>query len=569
MTSELKSTALLIRTPLKLPPHWKSLAHAFVHQARIRPWALAVCDSLGTKLTYNQLLIRSIALANHLADSLAESQYVGLLIPPSAAAVIANIAVTLLGKTPVNLNYVCGQRLLDSYVSQCKLSRILTSKHVMKRLHLEPKCQLIYLDSVEEDLHLVEKIKVWLEAEILPENLLIHILQNQSRQIEPTSGEDGRELRSAHLTDPATIIFTSGSTGDPKGVLLSHSNILSNINAIRAQAQITNKEIVLGVIPFFHSFGFTMTLWAPLCLGETVVYHYDPLDARRIGELCERYQATCLVSTPTIVSSYLRRCGADKFSTIETCIVGGEKLDPQQSLLLQEELDCTPLEGYGLAETSPVVACNVPNLVTTADGRRIWGTKVGTVGLPVPGTSVRIVDEHSEKELYLNEPGMIQVKGPQVMLGYLGRPAETARVVRDGWFSTGDIGFLDEDGFLTVTGRLSQFSKIAGEMVPHLAIEDELLRICQLSQGELCVTAVPDGVRGERIVVVVCSRLEKPPSKVVAELKATEIPRLWIPDESDFIVIHELPVIPSGKLNLQKIKEIARERCSKPAKIAG
>ncbi|MBX9693318.1 MAG: AMP-binding protein [Cyanobacteria bacterium] len=565
----MNSRALVIQPPLKLPQQWKSLAHAFIHQARIQPGALAVRDSLGTRLTYNQLLIRSIALANYLSDSLSDSQYVGILIPPSVGAVIANIALTLLGKITVNLNYVCGQKMFDSYVRQCRLKHIVTSKLVLKKLRIEPKCQLLFLDSVEEDIHLFEKITAWLEAEIVPENILVRLLQNQSLQAEPFPEVNGSCKKSSRLNDPATIIFTSGSTGDPKGVMLSHENILSNVSAIKQHGQISDKEMVLGVIPFFHSFGFTMTLWAPLCLGETVVYHYDPFDARRIGSLCERYKITCLVSTPTILSSYLRRCGADQFSDVRTCIVGGEKIERQQLLRLQEELDTTPLEGYGLAETSPVVSCNVPAVVTTADGRSVWGTKPGTVGLPLPGTSVRIVGEQTGEELAIDEQGIVQVKGPQVMLGYLDRPAETAKAVRDGWFSTGDVGFLDEDGFLTITGRLSQFSKIAGEMVPHLAITDELLRICHLGQADLCVTAVPDEIRGERLVVLVSGQLEKPASEIVAELSAIGMPKLWIPDERDFFTIPELPLLPSGKLNLQKIKEIAAAKRRHAEKIAG
>lgn len=550
-----------------LPHQWRSLPNAFLHQARMQPHALAVCDSLGTRLTYEQLLVKSLALANLLTTSLNSSSCVGIMLPPSAAAVMANLAVAFLGKVSVNLNWTSGQKSMDGYVSKCGLKHIVTAKAFMKRVNLDPQADLIFLESVQEDADLITKIRSWAEAEIVPENLLGQLLPGLSSSHRVPLADFGltgrRENNSntSKINDPATIIFTAGSTSDPKGVVLSHANILSNINAISKQSQIKQGEIVLGVIPFFHSFGLTMTLWAPICLGETAVFHYDPFDARRIGELAELFEATCLICTPTMIGTYLRRCGPGPFRSIRNCILGGEKLKHQQMLNLQERLAITPVEGYGLAETSPVVSCNVPNHVTLPDGRVIEGTKVGTVGLPVPGTQVRIVDLETAAPLTAGTRGLIQVKGPQVMLGYLNQPAETARVIKDGWFNTGDIGFLDEEGFLTVTGRMSQFSKIAGEMVSHMAVEDEILRIAKLSPGDIFVTAVPDDGRGERLVVIYCSE-ERTAEEIVADLKKSDMPNLWIPNTRDFIKLPALPVMPNGKLNLRKLKEIALEKAS-------
>lgn len=543
-----------------LPKYWRSLPYAFLHQARLQPHALAVCDSLGTRLTYHQLLLKALALANLLSKSLNHSRCVGILLPPSAGAAIANLAVAFLGKVAVNLNYTSGQKLFDSYVSKCGLTHIITAKAAIKRFNLEPQAELIFIESAKEDAGLLTKIKAWTEADLIPESLIGPMLAGLSSLHRIPLSEFGlpstQEAQASKLNDPATIIFTAGSTSDPKGVVLSHGNILSNINAIRQQGQIKTGEIVLGVIPFFHSFGLTMTLWAPLCLGETVVFHYDPFDARRIGELSELFKATCLICTPTMVTSYIRRLGPSQFRTIRNCILGGEKLKKQQLLNLQNSLSVTPVEGYGLAETSPVVSCNVPNHVTLCDGRVIEGTKIGTVGLPVPGTLIRIIDVDTAKEVTVGSSGLILVKGPQVMLGYLNQPVETARAIKDGWFNTGDIGFLDEQGFLTVTGRLSQFSKIAGEMISHLAVADEIQHITGQSAADIFVTSVPDDLRGERLVVMYCN-LEKTPKEIVAELKKSNIPRFWIPNWHDFIAVSALPVMPNGKLNLRKLKEIA------------
>jgi acyl-[acyl-carrier-protein]-phospholipid O-acyltransferase/long-chain-fatty-acid--[acyl-carrier-protein] ligase len=544
--------------PPSLPPHWQSLAHAFVHQARMQPRARALHDSTAVSLTYGQLLIRAIALANLLKHRLQEESAVGILLPPSAGAVLANLALSLLGKITVNLNYASGQKMLDSCTDQCRLKFVITSKRVIDRLGLTPHAQVILLEELQHEPDLLDKLKALIEAELIPEGLLGKFLPGLLGDTKQTSeASDRHEIKSLpRLNDPATVIFTAGSTGDPKGVLLSHSNILSNIQAIRQQGHIQNGEIVLGVIPFFHSFGLTMTLWACLCLGECVVYHYDPLDGRRIAQLCEKFKATTIVCTPTMITSYIRRSSPEQFASLKNCIVGGEKLLHGQFQDIKSKLGITPLEGYGLAETSPVVSCNVPGTVTLSDGRTVDGIKPGTVGLPVPGTQVRIVDPDSNEDLPSGKEGVILVHGPQVMIGYLDRPEATKAVLKNGWFRTGDMGFLDEEGFLTVTGRLTQFSKIGGEMVPHLAIQDELLHLTGKDAQSLCVTSIPDAKRGERLVVVYCE-LGETPQQLVEKMRATEVPRLWIPDTKDFVQVDKLPVLPNGKLDIRQVKQLA------------
>lgn len=543
-----------------LPPHWGSLPKAFLHQARKQPHALAVCDSLGTKLTYHQLLLKSIALANILSKSLNKSLCVGIMLPPSAGAVIANLAVALLGKIPVNLNYTAGQKAFDLYLERCDIRHIISAGPFLKRIQIETKADLIYIESASDEAGVMIKLKSWTETDLIPESVLGEFLYGLSNNHRIDSTKFGLSYRDgdsqSKLNDPATIIFTAGSTSDPKGVVLSHRNILSNIRAIKEQGQIKNGEIVLGVIPFFHSFGLTMTLWAPLCLGETVVYHYDPFDARRIGDLCESYKATCLICTPTMLGLYSRRCRVEQFKSIRVCLVGGEKLSESQSKQIQQAFGIVPLQGYGLAETSPVISCNVPNHVTLPDGRVIEGNRGGTVGLPIPGTVIKITHPETGVDLPIGESGVINVHGPQVMLGYLHQSDATAKAIRDGWFNTGDIGFLDADGFLTVTGRISQFSKIAGEMVSHMAVEEELYKVSGAGAGELTVTSVPDDVRGERLVVIY-SRMDKGAQQVVDELKKGSLPNLWIPNASDFFKVDVLPVMPNGKLNLRQIKQLA------------
>ncbi len=557
-----------------LPPHWFSLAHAFLHQARSQPHVRAVADSSGAKLTYRQLLVASIALANQLNRTLADDfNTVGILLPPSVGAVIANIGVVLLGKVPVNLNYSSGQRQFDAALVRSEVKHIISSSRVLDRLKIECNSNVIKLEDVQEDISLLDKITAWSEAELLPSQLLSHLLHGllPQRTTELPESEavlqNHRSLPANRLHDPATIIFTSGSTGDPKGVVLTHSNILSNIHAINLQGHVQPGEIVLGVIPFFHSFGFTITLWAPLCLGETAVYHYDPLDGRKIGDMCHKFQASMLVSTPTMMASYLRRCSPSRFASLSCLVIGGEKLHKKQALEIESKLGCTPLEGYGLAETSPVISCNVSGAVVLPDGRTVAGTKLGTVGRPLPGTSLQIVDCESGLAVAPGEEGMILIKGPQVMMGYFANPATTARVIKDGWFTTGDLGFIDGDGFLTITGRLSQFSKIAGEMVPHLAVEEEITKISGCAEQSICVTSMPDEKRGERLIVVYTELCGMSPERVVSRLRASNIAPLWIPDASDFIFVKEMPVLRNGKMDLLAIKQIAASSQTSEQKI--
>lgn len=546
-----------------LPSDWSSLAHAFLTQARTQPHAVAVADSLGVTMTYQRLLIAAVALADKLSASLNDSVCTGILLPPSVGGAVANIAVALLGKVAVNLNYSTGQSICDDAIERCRIRHIISSNRFLRRVNLKfENNQWIDLDNIQDEISWLGKIRAWTEAEMLPERLLADLLPGLApyRKIRFPNDEellvrDPQILPINRIDDPSNIIFTSGSTGRPKGVVLSHRNILSNIHAIRLQGHVQPGEVVLGVIPFFHSFGLTMTLWAPLCLGETVVYHYNPLDAKRIADLCEEFKATSLICTPTMASNYLKRCPKEKFASLRVCILGGEKLKNQQRLDFEKTLGIPPYEGYGLAETSPVVSCNVPGEITLPDGKIVSATKGGTVGMPLPGTEICIKDETTGEELSIGKAGLIFVKGPQVMMGYLHDAQSTARVIKDGWFSTGDIGFIDSDGFLTITGRLSQFSKIGGEMVSHLAVEDAIMKATGIAQQTICVTSIPDSKRGERLAVLY-SKLGMTPHEVVEKLRASDVSRLFIPSEHDFIEIDSLPMLGNGKLDLHKIKEL-------------
>jgi acyl-[acyl-carrier-protein]-phospholipid O-acyltransferase/long-chain-fatty-acid--[acyl-carrier-protein] ligase len=528
-----------------LPQQWFSLAHAFIHQARLTPDAVAIEDTTGVRLTYHETLLKSIAIANILRQSLGTAKFVGVLLPPSAASALMNIAVTFLGKVPVNLNYTSSQKIFDSCVRQCAIEKILTSNKVLERFHLESQAAFIIIDTLQAKASPLLKVLSWCEATVIPEKILAIVLKGLNQ-----SYSDNR------LDDIATVIFTAGSTGDPKGVMLSHRNVLSNLFAIKVHKNSTDNEVVLGVAPFFHAFGFTAALWTVLALGYKGIYHHDPFDAQIIGKLCQQHKATIMFCTPTMMRAYARRCKAEQFVSLKFFVAGGEKLKPELAREVEKQLGVVPLEGYGLTETSPVISCTLHEDIVLADGRKLPGKKPGTVGLPLPGTMVQVVDLSTNKALPPNSEGMIWVKGPQVMQGYLNKPDETAKVKHDEWFITGDLGLIDTDGFISITGRLSQFSKIGGEMVPHLAIEREILHLTGSSEHPFAVTSVADAKRGERLAVVY-SDLGMSPPELVKHLGDSGMSKLWIPDAGDFVRVDEIPVMGTGKIDLRKIKEIA------------
>lgn len=569
-----KTTAAATKLP-DLPSHWHSLAHAVVFQCRAKSKTVAVKDSLGTSLTYEQLLIASIALAQLLSQRLGDASCVGILLPPSVGACIANLAVSMLGRLPVNLNYTFTQPQLDHCIVDCHITHVISTERVLKRVSPQ-QAQIIKLEDVKEDATLLTKVSAWMAAEWVPQRFLGHLLpglipyKKVFFPIDSGNLQEQSKETPTRLDDPATIIFTTGSTADPKGVVLSHSNILSNIYAIKLQGQIEEGETVMGVIPYFHSFGLTMTLWAPLCLGETAIYHYDPLDAKKIGDLCSKHRPTTLVCTPTMMSLYLKRNSPEVFSSIRSFILGGEKLSDQQFNDLKTKLGKSPLQGYGLAETSPVVSSNVPGTIVPWDGSPVEGTREGTVGTALPGTAVKITDLESGEELPFEKEGLIWIKGPQVMMGYINKPELTSDVIQNGWFKTGDVGLMDRDGFLRITGRLSQFSKISGEMVPHLGIEDAIKNATGLGADDVSVTCVPDAKRGERLIVIHSSNMTLPSTAVVELLRKSGLPNLWIPASDDFVEVDSLPIMASGKKDLRAIKALALQfdnAKDKPGKI--
>jgi acyl-[acyl-carrier-protein]-phospholipid O-acyltransferase/long-chain-fatty-acid--[acyl-carrier-protein] ligase len=522
-----------------------ALPRAMIRNCRKALFRLKMTESSGAELTGCQLLARTFVLRRLLLRHVlaSDEQYVGVLLPPSLGGVVANAALAMAGRISANLNYTATSDVLNLCIRRAGIRQVLTSRQVMEKLKLELDARLVYLEDLREKVNRGDKLAAAIAAYAVPAPILDRILK-----LDRIRGDD-----------VLTVIFTSGSTGIPKGVMLTHHNIATNVEAIDQVVHPRASDMILGIVPFFHSLGFTVTLWGPLLLDIRAAYHFTPLDARVVGKLTRLRNATILLATPTFLRSYLKRCEPDDLKSLDIVVAGAEKLPIPLCEAFDQKFSVRPVEGYGTTELSPLVSVNVPQ---SRSKSRDVDCKEGSVGRPVPGVSARVVDPESFEPLPPGAAGMLLVKGPNVMKGYLGQPEETAKVIRDGWYVTGDIAEIDADGFIYITGRLSRFSKIGGEMVPHLRIEEAMLKAIGAEEGEikLVVTAVADERKGERLIVVHVP-IGMPPDEICRNLAAGGLPNLWIPSPDSFLEVEAIPVLGSGKTDLKAVNDLAKERC--------
>jgi acyl-[acyl-carrier-protein]-phospholipid O-acyltransferase/long-chain-fatty-acid--[acyl-carrier-protein] ligase len=501
-----------------------------------------MADATTPKVTFITALMRTIYLARRLRKVWAGQEMVGLLLPPSVPGALVNLAALLMGKVPINLNYTVSEQTLAACIRQCGIKTVLTSRVFLDKGKLKVPGETLFLEDVAAKPGSGEKLCALLSAWLMPAGWLERWL--------------GREKK-ANLDDLATVIFSSGSTGDPKGIMLSHYNIGSNIEQLEQIFGLNRADGFVGLLPFFHSFGFTGTLCLPAVLGVRVVYHPNPLDAKAIGPLVRQHALTFLLATPTFLQLYMRGCSAEDFGSLRVVATAAEKLPERLATAFEEQFGIRPLEGYGCTECSPAVAVNTHDFRSA--GFRQIGAKRGKIGHPLPGISVRIVDPETSVPLPIGQPGLMLVRGPNIMQGYLGRPDKTAEVLRDGWYVTGDIAAIDEDGFLQITDRLSRFSKIGGEMVPHIKIEERLHELAGATEQTFVVAGVPDEKKGERLVVLHKLTPEEL-QPCLDKLAQCDLPNLWKPRADQFFHVDAFPLLGTGKLDLRKAREIAAER---------
>lgn len=517
------------------------LHRGFIKVARKNKRTLAITDAVTGDITYLKALIGSIAFARKLRRTLDNQKMVGVLVPPSVGGVLTNIALQIMGRVPVNLNYTAARESMASAAEQCGITQVLTSRKFLERLPMEVPGQAIYLEDIRTTVTGFDQFIALLYALFAPIWLIERIAGSPKKR---SSG------------DLATIIFSSGSEGEPKGVMLTQRNILSNIEAGLETFPHGDEDRMIAFLPFFHSFGFTATLWLMLHSHCGAVYHANPLEPRVIGGLIQKYKCSFLVGTPTFLNGFVRRCDAEQLGSLSWVLCGAERLSDGLRNAFAEKFGTTPMEGYGTTECAPIVSLNVPDFASP--GFYAAGVKHGSIGRPLPGISIRIVHPETGVEVPPDQSGLMLVKGPNVMKGYLNQPEKAARVLHDGWYETGDIAAVDGDGFITITDRLARFSKIAGEMVPHATVEEAMHRLLGLSEQALAVASVPDPRKGERLVVLHTFE-DCQIAELVNKLPEAGLPNLWLPRATAFHHIDALPVLGTGKMDIKAVKKLAQQ----------
>ena len=523
---EMASRAIELR---KTPDY--TLSHQFVRTAR-KNWSKpALADSTGKEVTFGKALAAGMAIERYLDANCAAQQCIGILLPACVGGALANIGVTLAGRVAVNLNFTAGQESVNSGVTRCSIKTVLSSPAFLEKVKIEfpAGVRAVMIEDVLKGAGAMDLLRArfgWLKHQPRP-------------------------------ADPACIIFSSGSTGEPKGVELSHGALMGNVDQVGQVYELGATDCMLGSLPFFHAFGYTMTLWLGLIHGFRAVYHPNPMEAQAIGELSVKHHATFLLSTPTFCMAYLRKCLPEQFAFLRYVLTGAEKMRPELAQSFEKKFGIAPLEGYGCTEMGPVISVNrpdIPNETPLQEGKR-----EGSVGRTLPGIAVRIVDPESMQPKATGEEGLLLVRGPSQLTGYWNDPKRTAEALHDGYYITGDIARIDEDGFVFITGRVSRFSKIGGEMVPHLRVEEAI----GLDSG-CVVIGVPDAQRGERLAVLY-THSDAEPATLVERLKTAGLPPLWIPKRENFYRVESIPTLGTGKTDLRAVRTLAMGLVGKDA----
>jgi acyl-[acyl-carrier-protein]-phospholipid O-acyltransferase/long-chain-fatty-acid--[acyl-carrier-protein] ligase len=525
-----------------LPVNW-------IRAARRKGFRLAAADVLGEPLSNNRFITAVIRFAA-LIKKYSPEQNVGLLLPTSVGSNIANMAVLSLGKTVVNLNYTASPEALQSAVKQAGIKHIYTSRLFLKRLKergidinaIFPDTPLIYLENLKSEISKAQLIVTLLMVVLLPARLLQVLF-----------------ISRIDMDSTAAILFSSGSEGAPKGVQLSHRNLAANSRQVADTLNTLENDVLMGTLPAFHAFGLLAGVLLPLSEGIPVVSHPDPTDAVVIAKGVARYEATVLFGTATFLRLYARnkRVHPLMFKSLRYVVAGAEKLPPEVRQIFMERFGKTIMEGYGTTETSPVAAVNVPDQLEPDKWQVQPGTRVGTVGLPLPGTSFHIVDPDTLERLPAGEDGLILIGGPQVMQGYLNEPEKTAEVIveLDGhrWYKSGDKGHIDKDGFLTIVDRYSRFAKLGGEMVSLSAVEQQIRDIMCEPELELVAVNLPDAKKGEKVIILLAGEYDV--KQVRRQLIAGDMNPLMIP--AAIHPVEEVPKLGSGKTDFAGARKAA------------
>lgn len=503
--------------------------------------------SKDSNLEYYKVLGVAIALSKQIKES-TNKKRVGIILPPGHGGLIANLAVIFAGKIPVNLNFTASKEAVESAMNQADLDRFVTADPFVRKMPNFPWPPTRDLIFIERSLpHLKKQIKRWVVlAKLLPLDLLAKILA-----IPKEGGEQ-----------EAVLLFTSGSSGEPKGVPLSHRNVLANVCQFGSRLPIPTDASILGCLPLFHSFGCTVTLWFPIIFGINIVSFPSPIETKRLAELIHQHKVDLLVSTPTFLRGYMRRVEKEQLQSLKAVVTGAEKLPESLASTFEKKFGIRPQEGYGLTETSPGTNLNIPNPIALGQEAIVPSNRNGSVGNFLPGIAVKLTDAGTDQPVEIDQSGIIWLKGSNIFSGYLNNQEKTDEVLVDHWFKTGDVGRVDANGFLYIEGRISRFSKIGGEMVPHETLEAAINTVLGLddeTERRVAVTGIPDERKGEVIVLLSTLPSTSPEQECIDlryKLLDQGIPSLWCPKQ--IVPVEEIPILASGKLDIKGCETLAK-----------
>ena len=483
----------------------------------------ALVDGDERVLTYDEIVRASLALGHALKAGTRAGEAVGVMLPSGAGAVIAFFAVSAYGRVPAMLNFTAGAAAIKAALQMAQIKRIVTA-HKFIELgkfealidELKDSVEIVYLEDVREKLTIFDKAFAAV-GQFLPGAVT---------------------ARPAHAT-PAVILFTSGTEGDPKGVALSHLNILSNVEQVRSHIALYESDILFNPLPTFHCFGLTVGVVMPLLLGIKVVLHPTPLQPREIVRRIKTSGATILLSTDTFISQYARAGYQGDLNSLRLAVCGAERLRDETRALLRKKYNIELLEGYGVTEAAPVIAANQPG-----------ANRAGTVGRLVQGMESRL-----EPVEGIPNAGRLYVRGPNVMLGYI--KADNPGAIEPphgGWHDTGDVVTIDEEGFIAIKGRLKRFAKIGGETV-SLAVVENCASALWPDYAHAAVT-IPDGRKGEQIVLVTtCPDAQR--TDLIGWVHNHGVPELAVPRR--ILQVESVPVLGTGKTDYTKVQKTVKE----------
>ena len=524
----------------------RHLGREIVRALAKRPRHVEVVDRTAERrpVTSAQLLAVAAALSRYLRKTVPE-QRIGIVLPTGAGAHIANLAIACAGKVPVNLNFTAGKAAIEASLKLGEIRTVITADAMRAKVPNFPFPEnTLDLKKTIEAAGGKKAIVPWLLAAwLLPNQWVANLL----------------DLPKVGDREEAALLFTSGSSGEPKGVVLTHRNLFANCAQISSLSILPDTAVLLACLPVFHSFGFTVTLWYPMLRGCKVITVPSPLDTKKIIEAIQQEKATVMLGAPTFVRPFLKKATKEELRSLELVVTGAEKLtlDLYEAFLGQFGIEI--LQGYGLTETTPAANINQHNPpITTATAEEQLGKRTGAVGRLMPGMTARIVDPDTGEELPLTSTGMLWLKGANVFPGYLKDAEKTAAALKDGWFITGDLGRFDNDGFLFIEGRLSRFSKIGGEMVPHGTIEQrcvDLLGTEQTDGPSMAITGIPDVTKGEALVLLTTQDITL--ELLRAKLLESGLPNLWVP--RILRKVDKIPMLGTGKTDLKGVRTLALE----------